>query len=185
MEDSNIYIKKFVKISPRQVYLSCNYSLHFIDHNTHDTHGHAHTTHDTMVHAGRQCYAGPAYQRSEEVEDAVVNNMALSVGNLYGLGYRVGQSIKVRFESVPELIAVINAPPTHFDVIDGKEVVVNPRTFNGFGSSTRLSNAEGVTSSFDISRDLVHVSSVAAGVRLASLSNSLLSLCSLLSRQLT
>ena len=131
-----------------------------------------------MVHAGRQCYAGPAYQRSEEVEDAVVNNMALSVGNLYGLGYRVGQSIKVRFESVPELIAVINAPPTHFDVIDGKEVVVNPMTFNGFGSSTRLSNAEGVTSSLEFNRDLVHVSSVAVGVRLAS------SLSLSLSRQL-
>ncbi len=107
-----------------------------------------------------------------------MNNMALSVGNLYGLGYRVGQSIKVRFESVPEVIAVINAPPTHFDVIDGKEVVVNPMTFNGFGSSTRLSNAEGVTSSLEISRDLVHVSSVAAGVRLAS------SLSLSLSRQL-
>ncbi|ELR21968.1 uncharacterized protein ACA1_022850, partial [Acanthamoeba castellanii str. Neff] len=78
------------------------------------------------------------------------------VGNLYGLGYRVGKSIKVRFESVPELIAVINAPPTHFDIVDGKEVVVNPRTFNGYGSSTRLSNAEGVASSFTISRDLVH-----------------------------
>ena len=95
----------------------------------------------------------------------MVNNMALSVGNLYGLGYRVGQSIKVRFESVPELIAVINAPPTHFDIVDGKEVVVNPMAFNGYGSSTRLSNAEGVTSSLEISRDLVHVASVATGVR--------------------
>jgi hypothetical protein len=101
------------------------------------------------------------------VEAGTVNNMALSVGNLYGLGYRVGQSIKVRFESVPELIAVINAPPTHFDIVDGKEVVVNPMTFNGYGSSTRLSNVEGVTSSFEISRDLVHVASVAAGVRTA------------------
>ncbi|ELR16392.1 uncharacterized protein ACA1_047930, partial [Acanthamoeba castellanii str. Neff] len=113
---------------------------------------------------GRQCYAGPAYQRGEDVEAGTVNNMALSVGNLYGLGYRVGQSIKVRFESVPELIAVINAPPTHFDIVDGKEVVVNPMTFNGFGSFTRLSNAEGVTSSFEISRDLVHVNGQTAGV---------------------
>ena len=95
----------------------------------------------------------------------MVNNMALSVGNLYGLGYRVGQSIKVRFESVPELIAVINAPPTHFDVIDGKEVVVNPMTFNGFGSSTRLSNAEGVTSSLEFNRDLVHITSQSTAVR--------------------
>jgi hypothetical protein len=101
------------------------------------------------------------------VEAATVNNMALSVGNLYGLGFRVGQSIKVRFDSVPELIAVINAPPTHFDVIDGNEVVVNPRTFGGYGSSTRLSNAEGVTSSLEISRDLVHVASAATGVSTA------------------
>jgi hypothetical protein len=99
------------------------------------------------------------------VAAGTVNNMALSVGNLYGLGYRVGESIKVRFESVPELIAVINAPPTHFDIVDGKEVVVNPRTFNGYGSSTRLSNAEGVTSSFEISRDQVHITSHANGVR--------------------
>jgi hypothetical protein len=119
------------------------------------------------MHAGRHCYAGPAYQRGEDVEAATVNNMALSVGNLYGLGYRVGQSIKVRFESVPELIAVINAPPTHFDIVDGKEVVVNPRTFGGYGSSTRLSNAEGVTSSLEISRNLVHVSSQANGVPLS------------------
>jgi hypothetical protein len=79
----------------------------------------------------------------------------------------VGQSIKVRFESVPELIAVINAPPTHFDIVDGKEVVVNPRTFNGYGSSTRLSNAEGVTSSFEIDRDLTHVTATALDVRSA------------------
>jgi hypothetical protein len=94
-----------------------------------------------------------------------VNNMALSVGNLYGLGYRVGEPKTVRFESVPELLAVVNAPPTHYDVLDGEEIAVNQRTMGGYGSFTKLTNVEGVTSSFEITRDTIAVESTASGVR--------------------
>ena len=82
---------------------------------------------------GRHCYAGPAYRESEDQQEVTVNNMALSVGNLYGLGYRVGEPKTVRFESVPELLAVVNAPPTHYDVLDGEEIAVNQRTLGGHG----------------------------------------------------
>jgi hypothetical protein len=94
-----------------------------------------------------------------------VNNMALSVGNLYGLGYRVGEPKTVRFESVPELLAVVNAPPTHYDVLDGEEIAVNQRTLRGYGSFTKLTNADGVSSNFEITRDTVSIESTASGVR--------------------
>jgi hypothetical protein len=99
----------------------------------------------------------------------MVNNMALTVGNLYGFGYRVAEPIKVRFESVPELLAVINAPPTHYDVIDGEEISVNPRTFRGYGSFTKLAEVEGVTSSFSLKRETVSIDSSANGVRFRKL----------------
>jgi hypothetical protein len=87
------------------------------------------------------------------------------VGNLYGLGYRVGEPKTVRFESVPELLAVVNAPPTHYDVIDGEEIAVNQRTLRGYGSFTKLTNADGVSSNFEITRDTVTIESTASGVR--------------------
>jgi hypothetical protein len=69
----------------------------------------------------------------------------------------------VRYESVPELLAVVKAPPTHFDILEGKEVVVNLMAFNSYGSYSRVADAAGVMSSFEIKRDRVHGSAHAIG----------------------
>lgn len=66
---------------------------------------------------GRHCYKGPHYQGDEKEQAQVVNNMALAVGNLYGLGFRVGEPTTIRYEGVPDLVAVLNAPPTHYDIL--------------------------------------------------------------------
>jgi hypothetical protein len=69
----------------------------------------------------------------------------------------------VRYESVPELLAVVKAPPTHFDILEGKEVVVNLMAFNSYGSYSRVADAAGVMSSFEIKRDRVHGSAHVIG----------------------
>ncbi len=46
---------------------------------------------------------GPANRENKDQQEVMVNNMALSVGNLYGLGHGVGEPRTVQFESVPEL----------------------------------------------------------------------------------
>lgn len=108
---------------------------------------------DPFAVNGRHCYRGPHYQEDEDLDTPTINNMALTVGNLYGLGFRVGEPSTVRYEGVPELIAVLNAPPTHYDVLDGSDVIVNPGTFHGAGSFSQLSNIEGVVSTFEVTRE--------------------------------
>jgi hypothetical protein len=100
---------------------------------------------------GRHCYSAPAYRQGEELAAETVNNIALTVGNLYGLGFRVGEPRTVRYESVPELLAVVNVPPSHYDIVNGEEIVVNPKSFAGYGSFTKLSQGDGVMSSFEVS----------------------------------
>lgn len=115
---------------------------------------------------GRHCYKGPHYQGDEKEQAQVVNNMALAVGNLYGLGFRVGEPTTIRYEGVPDLVAVLNAPPTHYDILEGEEVIVNRQAFSGSGSFTSLSNIEGITSSFEITREKASATTSTNGFQL-------------------
>ena len=66
---------------------------------------------------GKHCYAGPYLHSGQNYQSPVLHNFALTVGNLFARGYRVGAPLKLRLEGYPELVAVINAPPSHVDYI--------------------------------------------------------------------
>jgi hypothetical protein len=108
-----------------------------------------------LVYLGKHCYAGPGYVDSDDPlvpngrdqNEYIPNNIAMTIGNLYGMGLRVKNPEYWRFEGVPRLMAIINAPPTHVDFINEETVVVNPKTLVGAdGSFASAQTSEGVTS---------------------------------------
>ncbi|MFK7800525.1 MAG: CARDB domain-containing protein, partial [Anaerolineae bacterium] len=108
-------------------------------------------TYDVTIDTGSNWSLNAIGRRNYPANSGNQYGVALAVGDVTGQSLRVGAPSYRLQQNVGNLIAIINAPPTHLDTVDGNPISIG---VGEAGTYTRYSKTEGASTeiSFDSKR---------------------------------